>query len=135
MSCGDLTDQYTYTCPCFEEHHIPASQISKNGSRKQMFRCPTCKHDLSVVFTHNELGAFHYFQCDYESACLHYEKGFESAETTKSEYIFNLHESLNLWSRPESRERLEPMEAKRRLEEALSTFGDDRKFFSRGTHS
>ena len=124
---SNLTNQFTYDCPCFQKIRVTSAVVSNSGNRTQTFSCRTCNHPIDVTFTHNELGAAHFFNSDHSRACHHYTLAFQANETTPNEYIFNLHESLNLWSRPNCRERLETSEATQRLNAALELCPNEEK--------
>ena len=117
-SNGELSDNYFVKCPCFEVVEIKAQSISNKSTKKQRYSCPVCSHPIIIIFSPNELGACHFYNKSYDLACASYREGCQAGETTDEEYLYNMHESLNAWSRSQekSQEKLNLNDALENLE-------------------
>ena len=115
-SDGDIASTLTFKCPCFQQVHISTSTISDNSTKIQSFRCTQCMFEFQVDFKYNVLGASHFFNDNHALACQNYKLAHDAGETTNEEYLFNIHECLNAWSRPDAPETIPPSEATERLQ-------------------
>ena len=120
-SNGELSEHFYIKCPCFQVVEIRAQNVSNSARPRQRFTCNVCSHPFHISFTHNELGACHFFNKSYDLACSNYQQGFQDGETTGDEYLYNMHEALDCWAsvQGKSQQMLTHPEATRRLDEVM----------------